>query len=73
MKEGFFSELGAKEKVRERIEKEQELKAQESAVASLSAAIVQSQQKLAQIKSAYDSEILNERLELHSQQRRTEG
>ena len=73
VKEGFVSELGANDKIREKIEKEQELKAQESNLGALAAAVEQSRKKLAQIKSSYDSQLLNERVELQSQQQRTEG
>jgi len=73
VKEGFVSELGANEKIREKIEKEQELKSQESNMGSLGAAVEQSRKKLAQIKSGYESQLLNERVELQSQQQRTEG
>lgn len=73
VKEGFVSELGANDKIREKIEKEQELKSQESNMGSLAAAVEQSRKKLAQIKSGYESQLLNERVELQSQQKRTEG
>lgn len=73
VKEGFVSELGANDKIREKIEKEQELKSQESNIGSLGAAVEQSRKKLAQIKSGYESQLLNERVELQNQQQRTEG
>jgi hemolysin D len=73
VKEGFVSELGANDKIREKIEKEQELKSQEASLAALSAAVEQSRKKLAQIKSGYESQLLNERVELQSQQQRTAG
>ena len=73
VKEGFVSKLGANDKVRERIEKEQELKAQEASMAALAAAVEQSRNKLAQIKSGYDSQLLNERVELQGQQQKTAG
>lgn len=73
VKEGFVSELGANDKIREKIEKEQELKSQESNMESLAAAVEQSRQRFAQIKSGYESQLLNERVELQSQQQRTEG
>lgn len=73
VKEGFVSELGANDKIREKIEKEQELKSQESNMGSLAAAVEQSRKKLAQIKSGYESQLLNERVELQSQQKRMEG
>lgn len=73
VKEGFVSELGANDKLREKIEKEQEFKVQEANVAALTAAVEQSRKKLAQIKSSYESQLRNERLELQGQQQRTEG
>jgi hemolysin D len=73
VKEGFVSELGANDKVREKIEKEQELKAQEATLAALASAVEQSRKKMAQIKSSYESQLLGERLELQGQQQRTEG
>lgn len=73
VKDGFVSELGANEKLREKIEKEQELKTQQAALAGLAAAIEQSRQKLAQISSDYESQLLNERVELHARHKRTEG
>lgn len=73
VKDGFVSELGANDKRRDRIEKEQELKAQEATVAALAAAVDQSLKKLAQVKSGYESQLLNERVELQSQQQRTTG
>ena len=73
VKEGFVSALGANDKLREKIEKEQELKSQQSNVAALSAAIDQSRAKLAQIRSNYRSQLRNERMDMQSQQERTHG
>jgi HlyD family secretion protein len=73
VKEGFVSELGANDKLRERIEKEQELKAQEASIAALAAAVEQSRNKLAQIRSSYESQLHNERVELQAQQQKTAG
>jgi HlyD family secretion protein len=73
VKEGFVSELGANDKLRDKIEKEQELKSQESSMGALAAAVQQSNQKLAQIKSSYEAQLLNERVDLQSQQQRTQG
>ena len=73
VKEGFVSELGANDKVREKIEKEQELKSQESNIGALTSAVEQSRKKLAQIKSNYESQLLNERIDLQGQQQRTAG
>lgn len=73
VKEGFVSELGANDKIRERIEKEQELKTQEANMGSMTSAVEQSRKKLAQTKSSYESQLLNERVELQNQQQRTDG
>lgn len=73
VKEGFVSELGANDKVRERIEKEQDLKTQEANQGALAAAVEQSRKKLAQIKSGYETQLLNERVELLNQQKRSQG
>lgn len=66
-KEGFFGALAVEEKQRDRIEKEQDLRAQESTVASLKSTITASERKLAQITSGYRSELQNERVETESQ------
>jgi len=73
VKEGFVSEMGANDKIRERIEKEQDLKAQEANVNALRSSITQSQKRLAQIKSNYESQLLNERVESASESRKTDG
>lgn len=73
VKEGFVSELGANDKLREKIEKEQELKGREASVAALAAAVEQSRQRRAQIVSDYESQLLNERIELQGLLQRTEG
>lgn len=73
VKEGFVSELGANDKVREKIEKEQELKSQEASMAALESAVEQSRRKLAQVKSGYESQLLNERVELLGQQQHAQG
>lgn len=64
---GFFSPLAAQEKVRDKIEKEQDLRAQASTVASLQAAFDASGKKLAQITSNYRSQLQNERVDIESQ------
>lgn len=66
-KEGFVSALAADEKTRDRIEKEQELKVQASAVASLQATIAASEKKIAQITSNYRSQLQNERVDAEAQ------
>lgn len=73
VKEGYVSELGANDKIRELIEKEQELKSQESIVAGLNSAVEQSRKKLAQIASNYQSQLHNERVELLATNQRVVG
>lgn len=68
--DGFYSTLAVDEKQRDRIEKEQDMRAQESTVASLKATIAASEKKLAQITSNYRSELHNERVEAESQFRK---
>ena len=53
VRDGFMSKLAGLEKTRERIEKEQELKAQVHHLASLRAQIEQSYKKLSQINATY--------------------
>ena len=71
-RDGFISRLALLDKTRERIEKEQELKAQTHQVASLRASIEQSRKKLAQITSAYRQQLQNERSEANGQRLRLE-
>lgn len=65
--QGFVSPLAGEEKERDRIEKEQDLRAQASAADSLRASVQGSQKRLAQITSNYRSELQNERVETESQ------
>lgn len=69
-KEGFFSRLSVEEKQRDRIEKEQDLRAQESTVASLRSTLTASERRISQIVSTYRSELQNERVETESQFRK---
>ena len=73
VKDGFVSELGASDKVREKIEKEQELKSQEASMAALESAVEQARRKFAQVKSSYQTQLLNERVELQGQQQHAVG
>lgn len=73
VREGFVSALGANDKTREKIEKEQELKSQHSTVAALAAAVDQSMVRVTQIKSSYRSQLRNERAEVQSQLQRHES
>src|SRR5690606_38646296 len=72
VKDGFISRLGGLDKTRERIEKEQELKAQSHQVASLEASVEQSKKRLAQIATAYRQQLENERAEANAQRLRLE-
>lgn len=73
VKDGYVSELGAKDKIREKIEKEQDLKAQQSTVHALSSAILQSQKRLAQIQSNYISQLTSDRVEIQSDAQKTDA
>lgn len=67
LKEGFVGEVAANEKKREFIEREQDLKAQESTVQSLKAVIAGSEKKTVAIRSSYHSQLENERIETVTQ------
>lgn len=67
LKEGFIGELAANDKLREAQEKEQDLKAQAATVASLQAAIAQSEKRMAALRSQYRSQLENERIEAMAQ------
>jgi len=71
-KDGFISRLALLDKTRERIEKEQELKAQTYQVASLKATIEQSHKRLAQVTSTYRQQLENERSDANAQRLRLE-
>lgn len=71
-KEGFVGALAVQEKERDRIEKAQDLKAQEANVLSLKATIAAAEKRLAQITSNYDSQLQNERVETASQHQKLE-
>ncbi len=64
---GFVSEMAVQEKIRDRIEKEQDIRAQEATVASIQSAVNGSAKKLAQITSNYHSRLQNERVETEAQ------
>ncbi len=61
--EGFVSELYLLERVRDRIEKEQDLAAQSHTVESLRAGQTQAQRRLAQVESSYRQQLHAERLQ----------
>ena len=62
-KDGYAPGLTVQDKQREYQERAQDLKAQESTVDSLKSAVAQSQTKLEQIRSNYNSGLHNERVE----------
>ena len=66
-KEGFVGEVAANEKRRDWVEKSQDLKTQESTLASLQASISQSEKKLVSLRSSYQSQLENERVETQTQ------
>ena len=69
-KEGFAGKLMALERQRLYIENEQDLRAQAYNIESLTATLVQSEQRLAQITSSYRQQLQNERLEADAQRHR---
>lgn len=64
VKEGAVAEMEASDKRRERIEKEQELRAQEHVMESAKAGVSQSEKTLAQIESDYRRQLYKERSEI---------
>jgi len=70
VQDGSVSKLMANEKSRDRIEKEQELRAQSYTVASLRSSIRQSEQQIAQITSNYRQELQNERVQAEGEYRK---
>ena len=71
-KEGYAGRLMVLEKSRDRIEKEQDLKAQEFTIASLRATIEQAHKRIAQLSSNYRRELQNERVDVEAQYARLE-
>ena len=72
LKDGFIGEVAANEKKREYLEREQDLKAQQSNIQSLQAVIAGSDRKIASIRSSYRSQLENERIELLAQLNRSD-
>jgi HlyD family secretion protein len=66
-KEGYAGRMMYLEKQRDRIEKEQDLKAQEFTIESVSATIDQSRRRLAQLASNYRQSLQNERVDAEAQ------
>ncbi len=71
--EGFISRIMADDKQRQLVEVMQDLRAQQAAVASLQAMLVNSDKKLVQLESVYRSDLLAERASLDAQLRRVTG
>lgn len=61
--EGFVGEIAAAEKLREAVEKEQDLKTQAATVGSLQAAIAQGEKRIAAVRSQYRSQLEDLRVE----------
>lgn len=68
--DGFVSTLAVQEKIRDKIEKEQDYQSQESTVAGLKASLAASAKKMAQITSNYRSQLQNERVDIEGQFRK---
>ena len=62
-KQKLVGALEAEEKRRDALEKTQDLESQRATVAGLQAAVVQSERRLAEIKSTYETDLRNTRLE----------
>ena len=67
VKDGFAGKLMHVEKQRDRIEKEQDLRAQEFNIAGLTATIGQVNKRIAQITSSYHQQLQNERIDAEAQ------
>jgi hemolysin D len=65
-KEGYVGDILSNEKKREYVERERDLRSQESTVVSLKAAVSQSEAKLVSIRSNYRSQLETDRMELLS-------
>ena len=70
VKDGFAGKLMHMEKQRDRIEKEQDLRAQQFNIASLRATIGQITKRIAQITSSYHQQLQNERIDAEAQYHR---
>jgi HlyD family secretion protein len=66
-KDGFAGKLMSNDKQRERIEKEQDLRAQEAVIASAAATIAQQEEKAAQITADYRRQLQTERVDIANQ------
>ena len=65
-RQGYAGNLAAQDKTRERIEKEQDLRAQVHALESATALMAQSERRLAQIQSEYRQKLQAERVEAYA-------
>lgn len=70
---GFVSPLAAKDKVRERLEREQDLKAQQASIEALKAVIAQAERRIASVRSAYESELQGQRVQASGELSRLRG
>ncbi|MCX7143874.1 MAG: HlyD family type I secretion periplasmic adaptor subunit [Proteobacteria bacterium] len=70
VKDGFAGTLMHLERQRDRIEKEQDLRAQQFNIASLKATISQVGKRIAQITSSYHQQLQNERIDAEAQYHR---
>jgi len=66
-KDGYAPQITVRDKQREYLEKAQDLRAQQSTVASLEAAVNQARKQIDQISSKYRSDLQNERVEAGGQ------
>ena len=66
-KDGYAPQITVRDKQREYLEKSQDLRAQQSTVASLEAAVNQARKQIDQVTSKYRSDLQNERVEAGGQ------
>jgi HlyD family secretion protein len=71
-KNGYAPQVTVNDKRRDYLEKVQDMRAQESTVESLAAAVKQAQKQLDQVTSKYHSDLQNERMEAEGQHRKLE-
>ena len=71
-KDGYVPKMTVLDKQRDYLEKAQDLRAQQSTVASLEAAVNQAKKQIDQITSKYRSDLQNERVEAGGQHRKLE-
>lgn len=69
-KDGYAPQITVRDKQREYLEKSQDLRAQQSTVASLEAAVSQARKQIDQITSRYRSDLQNERVEAGGQHKK---